>query len=278
MHKKNDDKFILIAGPCVIESEKLVDEVASALKEFTAKYDAIDFYFKASFDKANRSAHDSFRGPGLEKGLQILSDVKSRHKIKVLTDIHDISQCKPAAQALDAIQVPAFLCRQTDLINEAAIQAKKYNCKLNVKKGQFLAPWDVKNIIEKVESATSETKPQWLWIAERGTSFGYNNLVVDMTGFPIMKEFGVPVIYDVTHSVQLPGGAAGGKTTGGRREFIPTLARAAVAAGVGGMFMETHPDPSVAKSDAANAFHLKDVPQLLCEIESILKIRKDFKL
>lgn len=265
--KKN--KFILIAGPCVIESQGLIDEVAGKLKEYTSKYPNIDFYFKSSFDKANRSAHDSFRGPGLDAGLKMLSSVKKSVGVKTLTDIHEASQCGAAASVVDAIQVPAFLCRQTDLIQEAAKQAQKNKCALNIKKGQFLAPWDMGNVVEKVESATGEKKPQWLWLAERGTSFGYNNLVVDMTSFPIMRNFGVPVIYDVTHSVQLPGGATGGKTTGGRREFIRGLSRAAVAMGIDGLFMETHPDPSVSKSDAANAYTLNEVPVLLEEISRI---------
>lgn len=264
-------RFILIAGPCVIESEGLLDEVAGTLKDATAKIAGCDFYFKASFDKANRSAHDSFRGPGLEKGLEMLGRVSKRFGVKTLTDIHDVSQVAAVAAAVDAIQIPAFLCRQTDLVQEAARQAKKHGVALNVKKGQFLAPWDMSNVVEKVESAAGEKKPQWLWLTERGSSFGYNNLVVDMTSFPIMRAQGVPVIFDTTHSVQLPGGAQGGKATGGRREFIPPLARAAIAVGVDGLFMETHPRPSEAKSDAANAFPLKDVATLL---ESLQRLRE----
>lgn len=263
------NKFIYIAGPCVIESEELVMNVAESLKKTVSQFSDWDFYFKSSFDKANRSAHDSFRGPGLEKGLRILEKVKKEVGVKVLTDVHSIEQCEAAASVVDAIQVPAFLCRQTDLIQAAASAAYKNKIKLNVKKGQFLAPWDAQNIVEKVESITSTTKPQWLWLTERGSSFGYNNLVVDMTSFPIMKKFGVPVIFDATHSVQLPGGAQGGKVTGGRREFIEPLSRAAMAVGIDGLFMETHPDPKVAKSDAANAFELSEVPKFLKTLQSI---------
>ena len=265
-------KFIFIAGPCVIESQGLIEEVAGRLKEITSKFLDWDFYFKSSFDKANRSAGDSFRGPGLEKGLEMLSLVKKKIGVKVLTDIHEVSQCAPAAKVVDAIQIPAFMCRQTDLVMEAAKQAHANKIALNIKKGQFLAPWDMGNVVEKVEAATGTKKPQWLWLAERGASFGYNNLVVDMTSFPIMRGFGVPVIFDATHSVQLPGGGAGGKTTSGRREFIAPLSRAAVAAGIDGLFMETHPDPAVSKSDAANAFALKDVPELLEKLQAIRKV------
>jgi len=264
-------KFIYLAGPCVIESKDLVEEVAGFLKETVSKYPHFEFYFKASFDKANRSAHDSFRGPGLEKGCEILDGVRKKMGIKVITDIHTPDQCARVAPFVDAMQIPAFLCRQTDLINEAATQAKKYKISLNVKKGQFLAPWDMKNVVEKVEAVTGETKPQWLWLTERGSTFGYNNLVVDMTSFPLMREHGVPVIFDATHSVQLPGGAAGGKVTGGRRELIAPLTRAAVAVGIDGLFMETHPRVSEAKSDAANAFPMKDVPAFLERIEAIRK-------
>ncbi len=262
-------KLTFIAGPCVIESDELIDEVAASLKATTARFSDWDFYFKASFDKANRSAHDSFRGPGLEKGLAMLARVKKKYGVKVLTDVHALEHCAPAAAVVDAIQVPAFLCRQTDLILEAARQAKKHGIALNVKKGQFLAPWDMANVVEKVESVAGDKKPQWLWLTERGSSFGYNNLVVDMTSFPIMRALGVPVIFDATHSVQLPGGAQGGKVTGGRREFIEPLARAAIAVGVDGLFMETHPNPKEAKSDAANAFPLHDVARFLESLERI---------
>jgi 2-dehydro-3-deoxyphosphooctonate aldolase (KDO 8-P synthase) len=262
-------RFIYIAGPCVIESQDLIEEVGGKLKEAVSRFKDWDFYFKASFDKANRSAGDSFRGPGLEKGLKMLGDLKKKLGVKILTDIHETNQAGPCAEVVDAMQIPAFLCRQTDLVQEAARQAKKHGVALNVKKGQFLAPWDMRNVVEKVETAVGETKPQWLWLSERGSSFGYNNLVVDMTSFPIMREFGVPVIFDATHSVQLPGGAQGGKATGGRRELIAPLARAAMAVGIDGLFMETHPNPPQAKSDAANAFPLADVPAFLATLERI---------
>ncbi|MEW6057085.1 MAG: 3-deoxy-8-phosphooctulonate synthase [Bdellovibrionota bacterium] len=265
-----DKPFILIAGPCVIESEGLLDEVAGWLKEAVQPFKGWELYFKASFDKANRSAHDSFRGPGLERGIEMLGKIKKKFGLKVITDVHEAGQCEAAAKVVDALQIPAFLCRQTDLIQEAARQAHKNGISLNVKKGQFLAPWDMANVVEKVEAVTSERKPRWLWLTERGSSFGYNNLVVDMTSFPILRQNGVPVIFDATHSVQLPGGAQGGKVTGGRREFIAPLARAAVAVGIDGLFIETHPRPSEAKSDAANAFPLKEVSAFL---ESLQRIR-----
>jgi 2-dehydro-3-deoxyphosphooctonate aldolase (KDO 8-P synthase) len=263
-------KFIFLAGPCVIESKDLVEEVAGRLKEITAQYPDIDFHFKASFDKANRSAHDSFRGPGLEKGCEILAGVGKKFGVKTITDVHLPEHCAVAAEHVSALQIPAFLCRQTDLINEAARQCHKFGRSLNVKKGQFLAPWDMKNVVEKVEAATDTTKPQWLWLTERGSSFGYNNLIVDMASFPQMRAHGVPVIFDATHSVQLPGGAAGGKVTGGRRELIAPLARAATAVGIDGLFMETHPRVAEAKSDAANAYPLADVPRFL---EMIMAVR-----
>lgn len=265
-------RFIYIAGPCVIESQGLIEEVAGRIKETVSRYPDWDFYFKSSFDKANRSAHDSFRGPGLEKGLEMLAQVKKKIGVKILTDIHLPEQCAAVAETVDAMQIPAFLCRQTDLVQEAARQAKKFGRSLNVKKGQFLAPWDMANVVEKVEAVTGEKKPQWLWLTERGSSFGYNNLVVDMTSFPIMRGHGVPVVFDATHSVQLPGGAQGGKVTGGRREFIEPLSRAAVAVGIDGLFMETHPDPKVAKSDAANAFPLSELAPFLEKLESIRKL------
>lgn len=264
-----DRRFIYIAGPCVIESQELIEQVAEALLKAVSRYPHFDFYFKASFDKANRSAHDSFRGPGLEKGLEMLAKVKKKLGVKLITDVHAVDQCAAAAEVVDALQLPAFLCRQTDLVQEAAKQAQKHGRALNVKKGQFLAPWDMGNVVEKVESVTGAKKPQWLWLTERGSSFGYNNLVVDMTSFPIMRGFGVPVVFDATHSVQLPGGAQGGKVTGGRREFIAPLVRAAAAVGVDGLFMETHPEPSQAKSDAANAYPLQDVPSLLETLERV---------
>lgn len=260
-------KFIYIGGPCVIESQELIDQVADKLLNNVSKFKDWDFYFKASFDKANRSAGDSFRGPGLERGLEMLGEVKKKFGVKVLTDVHSVEQCAPVAEVVDVLQIPAFLCRQTNLVQEAARQALKYGRRLNVKKGQFLAPWDMGNVVEKVEAIAGQKKPAWLWLTERGSSFGYNNLVVDMTSFPTMRKFGVPVVFDATHSVQLPGGAQGGKVTGGRREFIEPLARAAVAVGVDGLFMETHPNPLVAKSDAANAYPLSDIAKFLRTIE-----------
>jgi 2-dehydro-3-deoxyphosphooctonate aldolase (KDO 8-P synthase) len=261
--------FIFIAGPCVIESAELLDEVAGVLKKHMEKRKHWNFFFKASFDKANRSAHDSFRGPGLDEGLKMLAAVKKKHGVKVLTDVHSVEQCAPAAKVVDALQIPAFLCRQTDLIEEAARQAKQNKIYLNVKKGQFLAPWDMSNVVEKVEQATKEKTPRWLWLTERGSTFGYNNLVVDMTSFPILRKNNVPVIFDATHSVQLPGGAMGGKTTGGRREFIAPLVRAACAVGIDGLFMETHPRPAEAKSDAANAYELSQIGDLLDTVDRI---------
>jgi 2-dehydro-3-deoxyphosphooctonate aldolase (KDO 8-P synthase) len=263
-------KFIYIAGPCVIESEELVLEIATQMKKFLEPYPHFDYYFKASFDKANRSAHDSFRGPGLSKGLKILEKVRNSVGVKVLTDVHDVHQCEPVASVVDALQIPAFLCRQTDLLLAATEQCLKFKRKLNVKKGQFLAPWDMNNVVEKVQSLTKD-KPDMLWLTERGSTFGYNNLVVDMSSFPLMKQFGMPVIFDATHSVQLPGKSQGGKTTGGRRELIAPLSRAAVAIGIDGIFMETHPDPRVAKSDAENAFPLNDIPGFLKTVVSIQK-------
>jgi 2-dehydro-3-deoxyphosphooctonate aldolase (KDO 8-P synthase) len=254
------NKFILIAGPCVIESKGLVEEIAGRLKEITAQHDFIDFYFKASFDKANRSAHDSFRGPGLEKGCEILKNAGEKFGLKTITDVHESYQCDVAAQAVSALQIPAFLCRQTDLVQSAAQACAKYGRVINVKKAQFLAPWDMKNVVEKVRTVAPAVP---LWLTERGSTFGYNNLVVDMTSFAHMRSFGVPVIFDATHSVQLPGGAAGGKVTGGRREFIAPLSRAALGAGIDGIFMETHPRVAEAKSDAANAFPLADVPRFI---------------
>lgn len=257
----------LIAGPCVIESRELVMEIATELKRALQGLD-VSFYFKASFDKANRSAIDGFRGPGLEQGLKILSEVKSQLGLKVLTDVHSIEQVAPVAEVVDYIQIPAFLCRQTDLIVAAAEQALQRGCRLNIKKGQFLAPWDVKNIRDKVQSVHQrflqkqpglQRKKDWFTITERGTSFGYNALVVDMSGIQIMQNLGMTVIYDATHSVQVPGAGPGGKSTGGKRQVLETLARSAMAAGADGLFMECHPRPDEAKSDAANAFHLKHV-------------------
>ncbi len=253
----SEKKFRVIAGPCVIEDEGLAFEVASELKrQLTGLETRIDFWFKASFDKANRTSIEGFRGPGLESGLQTLAAVRSRYGQRVLTDIHESTQVLPAAEVVDALQIPAFLCRQTDLIVATAQSCARFGRSLNVKKGQFLAPWDARNIVQKVR----ETAPGIdFTLTERGVSFGYNSLIVDMASFQTMQGFGVPVIYDATHSIQVPGLAPGGKSTGGRRENLEVLARAAVAAGADGVFLECHPDPSRAKSDGPNAFYLESV-------------------
>ena len=255
-----EDKFTVVAGPCVIESKEILSEVADVLKSLQEKHPNIRFVFKSSFDKANRSSHESFRGPGLEEGLKVLKDIKDEYGLPVLTDIHESYQAKPTAEVVDILQIPAFLCRQTDLLLAAAETGKE----INVKKGQFLAPWDTKNIIEKLKFGGA-TK---YYLTERGVSFGYNNLVVDFRSFPIMREF-APVIYDVTHSIQLPGGQ--GKSSGGQRQFAYPLAKAAVSVGVDGLFLETHPDPSKALSDGPNQIPLNEFPNM---IEKLLKLRK----
>lgn len=256
--------FIVIAGPCVIESADLLEEIAESLRDELLGL-PIEFYFKASFDKANRSSGQGFRGPGLEQGLLMLEAIKKRFGFALLTDFHTPEQAFPVAEVVDFLQVPAFLCRQTDLILAAAEAALKKGKRLNVKKGQFLAPWDAKNIVDKVESVVQQahqvgvypSRADWLCLTERGVSFGYNTLVVDMISFPCLQNLGYPVIYDATHSVQKPGAA--GKETGGQREYLEVLARAAVAAGADGIFLECHPRPSVAKSDASTAFPLAQV-------------------
>ena len=244
--------FQLIAGPCVIESEEMVLSIAGKMKEITDRL-GIPYTFKASFDKANRTSLSSFRGPGIDEGLRILKKVKDTYGLPVCTDIHEPWQAAPAAQVADILQIPAFLCRQTDLLVAAA---KTGRC-VNIKKAQFLAPWDMKNCVEKVRQSGNEN----VMLCERGTSFGYNTLVVDMTGLRVMKEFGVPVIFDATHSVQKPGG--NGTSTGGNREFVEYLAKAAVAVGVDGLFMETHPNPDSAKSDGPNMVPLSEMEALL---------------
>jgi 2-dehydro-3-deoxyphosphooctonate aldolase (KDO 8-P synthase) len=249
---------IVIAGPCVIENADLTFYTAERLKEICGAF-GLPFIFKCSFDKANRSSLDSYRGPGIEKGLRILSDIKSRFDVPILSDVHSVDEVKPAAEVLDILQIPAFLCRQTDLI----LAASETGRTVNIKKGQFLAPWDMKNIIDKFVS-TGNTS---LLITERGTSFGYNNLVVDFRGFPIIRSFGHPVIFDVTHSLQLPGG--GGTCSGGQREFAGPLARAAAAVGVDGFFMEVHPEPEKALCDGPNMVRLEDAGRIL---ESVVKI------
>ncbi len=271
----------LIAGPCVIEDEGLVMEIATELKQQLAGV-GVQFFFKASFDKANRSSIDGFRGPGMEDGLKILQKVKDKLGLPVVTDIHLPEQAEEVAKVADFLQIPAFLCRQTDLIVACAEAALKWNRKLNVKKGQFLAPWDTKNIVEKVRAvealhaSKSGGKKIDLHLTERGSSFGYNALVVDMTSFQIMKRFGVPTIYDATHSIQVPGGGAGGKSTGGKREYLEVLARAAFAAGADGLFMECHPRPELAKSDGPNAFYLEHVGAFVKQILEFRRLSQSF--
>ena len=253
-----NNPLYIIAGPCVIESEDIAFYTAERLKVICSQV-GLSLLFKSSYDKANRTSLSSFRGPGLEKGLKILSDVRSRFGIPVISDVHSIDEVKPASEVLDAFQIPAFLCRQTDLVLSASHTGKP----VNIKKGQFLAPWDVKNIIDKFISTGNHN----LFITERGASFGYNNLVVDFRGLPIMRAFGYPVIFDVTHSLQLPGGL--GSSSGGQKEFAETLARAAVAAGVDGLFMEVHPDPDKALCDGPNMIPIDAVPDFLRVMKQI---------
>ncbi len=252
------EKFTVIAGPCAIESKEICFEVAEVLKNLQEKNPDVRFVFKSSFDKANRSSIYSFRGLGLEKGLQILKDVKEKYNLPVLTDIHESYQAKPVGEIVDIIQIPAFLCRQTDLL----VSASKTGREINVKKGQFLAPWDVKNIVEKLK----HTGAKKYYLTERGTTFGYNNLVVDFRGIPIMRQY-APVIFDATHSVQLPGGA--GNQSSGNREFVYPLAKASLSVGVDGLFFEVHPDPDKALSDKATQIRLSDFPVML---EKLLKL------
>ena len=258
-----DQPLFLIAGPCVIENEQLVIETAGTLQEITATL-GIPFIFKSSFDKANRSSHKSFRGPGMDAGLAILEKVKAQLGVPVLTDVHEDTPLDEVAAVVDVLQTPAFLCRQTNFIQNVARQGKP----VNIKKGQFLSPWDMKNVSDKALATGNEQ----IMVCERGASFGYNNLVSDMRSLAVMRDTGVPVVFDATHSVQLPGGQ--GSCSGGQREFVPVLARAAVAAGVSGLFMETHPDPAKALSDGPNAWPLGQMQSLLTtlkEIDSIIK-------
>jgi 2-dehydro-3-deoxyphosphooctonate aldolase (KDO 8-P synthase) len=250
-----DLPFFLISGPCVIESEALVMDVAGRLKELTGTL-GIPLVFKASFDKANRSSRASFRGPGLEAGLKALQQVKDTFNIPVLTDVHEDTPLGEVAAVVDVLQTPAFLCRQTNFIVAAASQGKP----VNIKKGQFLSPWEMQNVVDKARS-TGNTQ---IMVCERGFSFGYNNLVSDMRSLAVMRATGCPVVFDATHSVQLPGGR--GDSSGGQREFVPVLARAAVAAGVAGIFMETHPDPAKALSDGPNAWPLDRMASLLATL------------
>lgn len=264
-----DRPFFLIAGPCVIESEQLQMDVAGQLKEMTASL-GIPFIFKSSFDKANRSSGTSFRGPGIDKGLDILAKVKRELGVPVLTDIHDESQIEQVAASVDVLQTPAFLCRQTDFIRAVAQSGKP----VNIKKGQFLAPHDMKNVADKARAAAREKglSEDLFMVCERGASFGYNNLVSDMRSLAIMRETGCPVVFDATHSVQLPGGQ--GTSSGGQREFVPVLARAAVAVGISGLFMETHPNPAQALSDGPNAVPLARMKALLETLAELDRVTK----
>lgn len=271
------ERIPIIAGPCVIEDETLVLETAQELKLQLGEL-PVDLYFKSSFDKANRTSIEGFRGPGLTEGLRILEKVRATTGLKVLTDFHSADQALPVAEVVDFLQVPAFLCRQTDIIAAGAEAALKFNRKLNVKKGQFLAPWDAKNIVDKVESVCVKhgaAVRDVLYLTERGVSFGYNTLVVDMTSFQTMAAFGVRTIFDATHSVQSPGAGSGGKSTGGKRENIEVLARAAMAAGADGVFLECHPNPSVAKSDGPNALPLEYVGTFVRQLLKIHAIVSD---
>lgn len=263
-----NQRFFLIAGTCVIESEQLAMDVAGQLKEITSTLN-IPFIYKSSFDKANRSSGNSFRGLGMEKGLEILTKVKKVVGVPVLTDVHDISEIKAVSKAVDVLQTPAFLCRQTDFIRACAQSGKP----VNFKKGQFLSPQEMLNVIEKARAAAAEVNlPDQFMVCERGASFGYNNLVSDMRSLEILRASGAPVVFDATHSVQLPGGQ--GNSSGGQREFVPVLSRAAVAVGISGLFMETHPNPAKALSDGPNAVPLNRMKELL---ESLIAIDRVVK-
>ena len=253
-----DQPLLIIAGPCVIESETLVQEVAGRLQEITTRL-ALPFVFKSSFDKANRSSGKSFRGPGLERGLKALEGVRRAFGVPVLTDVHEDTPLAEVAAVVDVLQTPAFLCRQTNFILAVAACGKP----VNIKKGQFLSPWEMRNVVEKARSTGNED----ILVCERGFTFGYNNLIADMRSLAILRECGCPVIFDATHSVQLPGGR--GQSSGGEREFVPVLARAAVAAGVAGVFMETHPDPPRALSDGPNAWPLERIEPLLATLKAL---------
>ncbi len=255
--------LFLIAGPCVIESATLCEEVAGRMLEITRPL-GVPYVFKASFDKANRSSRASFRGPGLEAGLKVLADVRQKFAVPVLTDVHEDTPLAEVAAVVDVLQTPAFLCRQTNFIVAAASQGKP----VNIKKGQFLSPWEMQNVVDKARSTGNPD----IMVCERGFSFGYNNLVSDMRSLAVMRKTGCPVVFDATHSVQLPGGQ--GASSGGQREFVPVLARAAVAAGVAGLFMETHPDPSKALSDGPNAWPLARMPSLLATLVELDRAAK----
>ena len=259
-----DQPFFLIAGPCVIESEQLQLDVAGQLKEITGRL-GINFLFKASFDKANRTSGTSFRGPGMEEGLRVLAEVKRQIGVPVLTDVHEYTPMDEVAAVVDVLQTPAFLVRQTDFIKKVCSVGKP----VNIKKGQFLSPWDMKPVVEKAKSTGNDQ----IMVCERGASFGYNNLVSDMRSLSVMRDTGCPVVFDATHSVQLPGGQ--GTSSGGQREFVPVLARAAVAVGVAGVFMETHPDPANALSDGPNAWPLDKMEALLETMLELDRITKN---
>ncbi len=259
----NDQPLFLIAGPCVIESRALVEEIAGRMVEITGRL-GIPYVFKASFDKANRSSAKSYRGPGMAEGLKILEHVRDTFRVPVLTDVHEDTPFNEVAAVVDVLQTPAFLCRQTNFILAACSAGKA----VNIKKGQFLSPWEMQNVVDKARSTGNEQ----ILVCERGFTFGYNNLVSDMRALPVMRATGCPVVFDATHSVQLPGGQ--GASSGGQREFVPVLARAAVAAGVAGVFMETHPDPAQALSDGPNAWPLQQMESLLatlCELDRVVK-------
>jgi 2-dehydro-3-deoxyphosphooctonate aldolase (KDO 8-P synthase) len=253
-----DQPFFLIAGPCVVESEGLILDTAGRLKELTGRL-GVPFIFKSSFDKANRSSHSSFRGPGLEEGLRILSEVKRQLHLPLLTDVHEDTPLDEVAAVVDVLQTPAFLVRQTNFILNVCSQGRP----VNIKKGQFLSPWEMGNVVDKARSTGNEQ----ILVCERGFSFGYNNLVSDMRSLSVMRATGCPVVFDATHSVQLPGGK--GTASGGQREFVPVLARAAVAAGIAGLFMETHPDPDQALSDGPNAWPLGRMEPLLATLQAL---------
>jgi len=261
--------LFLIAGPCVVESEDLQLRTAERLKDITGRL-GVHFIFKSSFDKANRSSDKSYRGPGMDEGLRILEKVKAALDLPVLTDVHDIPQIAPVAEVVDVLQTPAFLARQTDFIHAVAASGKP----VNIKKAQFMAPHDMVNVVDKARSAAQAAgvNEETIMVCERGASFGYNNLVSDMRSLAIMRETGCPVVFDATHSVQLPGGQ--GTTSGGQREFVPVLARAAVAVGISGLFMETHPDPANAKSDGPNAWPLDRMESLLATLVELDRVVK----
>lgn len=260
-HLSRDTDLLLIAGPCVIESEPVTQSIAEFLQQLTRDI-GMPFIFKASYDKANRTSISSYRGPGLHDGLRMLESIKNRFGIPILSDVHAPDQIEDAARILDIIQIPAFLCRQTDFILKVAQTGKP----VNIKKGQFLSPWDMQHVVEKIKRSGNER----ILLTERGSMFGYNNLVVDFRGISVMKSYGYPVIFDATHSVQLPGGTGG--ASGGQREFAPPLARAAVAAGADGIFMEVHPDPDRALCDGPNSLRLTGLPDLLRQLIAIHRL------